>query len=262
MDQEQLAYLGRSLNQRVSEATAKIDQTIEGVMRRNAAAGRLASGNTLHSFGEEAERVFLENVRGAAQFAFNLTKSNDAQISEQFAFFAGRVMSVVIDKVHSGSLRLGLREHDVAPHVTNIGVMLENRKRQLIDDFNFGMLGNIRMNDDPVVNIINTQTNSPGAVQQIGVGTFSQMALAQQHGPLIAAIDAAIASAEFAKLKEHDKQGFRDVADIVREEAQKADPDVSKLRRWADRLVNLGSELGMHAAVNAIVQILAKIFGG
>jgi hypothetical protein len=45
--------------------------------------------------------------------------------------------------------------------------------------------------------IINSQTNSPGAVQQVGVGNFSQTAFVQNHQPLIAAIDAALVSAEF-----------------------------------------------------------------
>lgn len=165
------------------------------------------------------------------------------------------------DKIRAGSLRLGLQEHDVAPHVADIRVLLNRRKEQLIDDFRFGMLGNVRMKDDPLVSIINSQTNSPGATQQVGVGTFSQSAFIQQHEPLIAAIDAAIVSPEFANLNESDKQGFCDVADIVKEEARKETPDVGKLKRWADRLVSVGNELGMRIAVNEIVQVLAKIFG-
>src|SRR5205823_6893210 len=75
---------------------------------------------------------------------------------------------------------------------------LSELRTRRMRDFTNGMMGNERMKKDGVVSIINNQTNSPGAIQQSGVGNFSQQAFTQQHQPLIAAIDAALASAEFA----------------------------------------------------------------
>jgi len=230
-------------------------------MRKNAAAGRLGSENTLNSFRESAENIFVEAFEQAAKFTFNLTEQNDGEIASQLSYFAARIVDVIMQKIGSGSLRLGLAEHDVAPHVANIKSILDSRKTRLIDDFKFGMLGSDRMKKDPVVSIISNQSNSPGAIQQVGVGTFSQSAFAQQHQLLVAAIEAALSSDEFRNLKDSDRQGFRDVAEIVKDEASKANPNGEKLKRWSDRLIGLGKELGMRVAVSEIAQVLVKIFG-
>jgi hypothetical protein len=70
-----------------------------------------------------------------------------------------------------------------------------------------------------VVNIVSNQTNSPGAVQQVGVGEFSQSAFVQNHQPLVDAVNKALASPEFAKPESAQKEGFKDVADTLPEDA-------------------------------------------
>jgi hypothetical protein len=55
------------------------------------------------------------------------------------------------------------------------------------------MIGSQRLKKDPVVSIVSNQTNSPGAVQQIGVGDFSQKAFVENHQPLVDAINKALA---------------------------------------------------------------------
>jgi hypothetical protein len=46
------------------------------------------------------------------------------------------------------------------------------------------MLGSERLKKDSVESIIYSQTNSPGAVQQVSVSNFSQQAYVQQQRPL------------------------------------------------------------------------------
>lgn len=258
---DQLVYLGRTLDKRATEVASKIDQEIEGIMRRNAAAGRLGSGSTLISFNEEAQKLFIEAFESAALFSFNLTHRNGEDVGGQLSYFADRAVDAIMGKIMTSAVRLGLPEQAVAPHVTTISTGLINRKECLLDDFKFGMLGNARMKSDPLVNIVTHQTNSPGAIQQIGMGTFSQSAFSQHNEPLLAAIDAALISPEFSSLNEIDKEAFRDVADIMKAEARKPQPDPQKLKRWSDRLVAIGKELGMRVVVSEIAQVLAKIFG-
>jgi hypothetical protein len=81
-----------------------------------------------------------------------------------------------------------------------------------------------------------------------------------QLGADIAAIDAALSSPEFATLKDEDKVGLRDIADIVKAEAQKPTPDAGKLRRWGDRLVAITSDVGLRVVSSAIAQILTRMF--
>jgi hypothetical protein len=117
------------------------------------------------------------------------------------------------------------------------------------------------MKKDPIIGIINTQSNSPGAIQQVGVGEFSQSAFVQHHQQLVAAIDRALASPEFQQLQQAQREGFRDIADVVKGEATKPSPDPSKLKRWSERLLGMGREMGMRMAVSEIGQAIAHIFG-
>jgi hypothetical protein len=77
---------------------------------------------------------------------------------------------------------------------------MREKRDWLLDDFQHGMMGSERLKKDPVVSIVSNQTNSPGSVQQIGVGDFSQNAFVQNHQPLVDAINKALASSEYAKL--------------------------------------------------------------
>jgi hypothetical protein len=67
-------------------------------------------------------------------------------------------------------------------------------------------------------------------------------------------------SPEFAKLKPEQKEGFKDVADAMLDEAKKDKPDPGKLKRWGHRLGELGLQLGLHVAAGEIVHAIGKIF--
>ncbi|SHG79504.1 hypothetical protein [Bradyrhizobium erythrophlei] len=256
----QEAYLGRSLNQRAYDAADLASAAMQAVMRQNNAAGRLASGSTLLALRSESVRIFNEEFGKAAQFAFNLMESNGDEITKPLAYFAQRMIDLIVEQVRTYAMQTGIAEATVAPEITKTKTTLEERRERLLDDFCHGMMGDLRLKKDPVVSVINSQTNSPGGIQQVGVGNFSQTAFAQNHQPLIAAIDAALASAEFEGLEASQKQGFRDIADVVKEEAAKPQPNPGKLRRWSDHLVRMGTEIGMRVAVSDISQVLAKIF--
>jgi hypothetical protein len=256
------AYLGESLNDRAYDAAIEGAAALNAVMRQNAALGRLASGSTLIGFGAEVCRVFGEQFDSAAQFTFNLTGGNAPETIKPLDYFAGRVVDMLIQKLVEFGPGTGIDETTRARDLQLTRVRLAEMRTRRMRDFTHGMLGDDRMKKDGVLSIINNQTNSPGAIQQLGVGNFSQQAFTQQHQPLVAAIDAALASAEFAKLTESRKQGFKDIADVVKEEATKPTPDASKLKRWTDRLITMGTEVGMRVAVSEIGQILARIFNG
>jgi hypothetical protein len=253
-------YLGRNLNQRAADVAPIINLAVESVMRKAAAAGRLGSGNTLHEFMTESLRVFMEEVQKGLQFAFNLTENNGRENVEALKYFAGRVEAAVIQKIVESSSRLGIAEPTAARQVTDIRAALAEKKERMIDDFAHGMMGEGRLKKDSVVNVV--QTNSPGAVQQVGIGQFSQTAFVQNHQPLIAAIDAALSSREFEALSDQDKVGLRDIADIVKAEADKPKPDAGKLKRWGDRLVALTGDLGLKVVSSTIAQILTRMFMG
>jgi hypothetical protein len=121
------------------------------------------------------------------------------------------------------------------------------------------MVGNERMKKDPVVSIINSQSNSPGAIQQVGVGEFSQDGFIHHHDQLIAAVDKALGSPEFQRLEQSQKEGIRDVADALKDEAAKASPDPDKLKLWSDRFTAMAKEVGMRVAVSKVGQAITHI---
>jgi hypothetical protein len=256
------AYLGQSLNDRAYDAAREGAAALNAVMRQNAALRRLASGNTLIGFGNEVCRVFGEQFDSAAKFTFSVTGGNAPETIKPLDYFAGRVVEMLCQKLVESGPQTGLDERTWARELNLTRVRLGELRTRRMRDFTHGMLGDERLKKDGVVSIINNQTNSPGAIQQSGVGNFSQRAFSQHHQPLVAAIDAALASAEFANLVDNQKQGFRDIADVVKEEASKPTPDASKLKRWSDRLISMGTEVGMRVAVSEIGQILGRIFSG
>jgi sigma-70-like protein len=195
-------------------------------------------------------RLNVSNVRSGA---FSLAPMQ---------FCVVRMAEMINAHVVTYSTRLGIQQHTTAGQVHKIRQAIEERKTRLLDDFAHGMMGSNRMKKDPVISVVNTQTNSPGAIQQTGFGNFSQAAFTQQHQPLVAAIDRAIRSPEFAALQPAQKDAFRDIADTLKDEAAKQTPDAGKLKRWGSRLVELGRELGLRVATSEITTVLQNIFGG
>lgn len=255
-------YLGRSVNRRTYDADTLLRTSVTRVMREASAKGMLGSGNTIWSFRTEALRVFEEQFRETAQFVFNLTATNEGESAKVLAFYAQRVTGMFMQQLREASTRLGVPEGLIAGEVAKIGVALEERSTQVLDDFVHGMMGNARMKKDPIVSIALNQTGSPNAVQQVGFGRFSQAAYSQQHNALVEAVDAALRSADFLALPQQQRDAFKDMAEVLKEEASKAQPDDAKLKRWGERVSEFGKEIGAHAATAAIREILKTIFGG
>jgi hypothetical protein len=255
-------YLGRGLEQRVSDLKKSNGHGLEGIMRQAAAAGRLASGNTLSQFTDACLADFEKAYLDAQQFAFNLTGNNDAvQPLDECAQMM--MINAIMEEVSGRSKRLGIDGTIIPNQLNVIHRGLIDKRRRLTDDFQHGMRGSERMKKDPLINVINNQSNSPGAIQQVGIGdNFSQNAFAKNHQELINAIDRALNSQEFATLSPAQQEAFNDTATVVKEEAAKAEPDIGRLKRWGTRLGELGKDLGMRVATAEIVQLLARMFGG
>jgi hypothetical protein len=254
-------YLSRGLNQRVADLKESNGHGLEVVMRQAAAAGRLASGNTLREFTDTSFADFEKAYLDAQQFAFNLTGSNEA--IQPLDECAQMMINVVMEEVTGRAKRLGI-DGTIIPNTLNvIHRGLHDKRNRLTDDFQHGIRGSERLKKDPLVSVINTQSNSPGAIQQVGIGdNFSQNAYAKNHQELINVIDRAMASQEFVTLTPQQQEAFADTATVVKEEAAKAQPDVGRLKRWGTRLGGLAKDLGMNVAATEIFELLKSMFGG
>jgi hypothetical protein len=97
------------------------------------------------------------------------------------------MIAAIMEQAIERANRLGIAGPPVPPHLDIMRHKLEDKHKRLTDDFVHGMQGSERLKKDPLVNVVNN--NSPGAIQQIGIGNFSQSAFLQNNTELVHAID-------------------------------------------------------------------------
>ena len=251
-------YLGSNLNRRSQKAAEDFGVEIGQIRGKAAQAGALGGSRTYLQFIDAGLTIVSREVNDAIQFAYNLTGEHDGEVVNQVAYCATQMVAKIMQIARQHGSTDGGAAADI---INKMDVALSERKDALVDDFRHGMMGSQRLKKDPVVSIVSNQNNSPGAVQQIGVGDkFSQQAFVQNHQPLIDAINKALTSPEFAKLQPEQKDGFKDVADTLLDEAKKDQPDPGKLKRWGTRLGELATQLGLHVAATEIVHIVGQMF--
>lgn len=255
----ELEYLGRNLNNRVYEVAEEAGVALTKVMAQASARGALASGGTILQFRQEALRIFTEKSNEAAQFTYSLTKSTELDVVRALSFCTKRMVEVIMEHVAERTGRLGIHG-SMNAETQQTRDLLAGKQERLIDDYSHGMMGSARLKKDPVISVVNNQMNSPGGVQQVGFGNFSQSAFTQQQNVLVRAIDDVLASQEYSRLGQTEKDAFKDIADAVKDEASKPKPDDGKLKRWGTRLVDLTKQLGMKVAEGTLTKVLTDIF--
>jgi hypothetical protein len=256
---DKMAYLGRSLDNRLPDVHEAVSREVNALQSKHAASGRLQSGATLIGFEEIVTNLLKSTVADASKFTFEFTGGHEADALAYLKNFAGRVQQILMAEISEKADRLNLGAV-TAQHLEKVRGKLDRFREQALDDFLHGMQGSERLKRDAVVNAVINQSNSPGAVAQVGAGTFSQSAFTQQQHQLIEAIDQALNSPEFAALNPEQQQGFRDIADVVKAEASSANPDTGKLQRWGKTLVSFATDVGLKLASSTIAQVLVKIF--
>jgi hypothetical protein len=260
---DEIAYIGRNLNARTLKAVEDFQMEVSRIQREAAAAGALHGSRTFINFWQAGLVVLEREVLSAMQLVYNHTGKHTGEFYDQIAYCSNqmveRMVQEVITKAALNDKAFGGGYADI---VNRMLMAMREKRERLLDDFQHGMMGSERLKKDPVVNVVNNQTNSPGGVQQVGIGDhFSQTAFAQNHQELVNAIDQALVSQEFTQLPPDQKDAYSDVAAVVKEEAAKTQPDAGKLKRWGGRLVDLGKDLGLKVATAEIVHLLAKMFG-
>jgi len=231
---------------------------MNAILSRAASAGAVNSSRVYVQYWQKGLEVLENSVNDAMQFAYNLTGEHTGEVFKQVEFCSKRMVDVMMDAINA---RAG-RSNQYGEIVGRTRIAFEELTKSLLDDFNNGMMGSSRLKKDPVVSVVANQTNSPGGIQQVGVGDFSQNAFATNHQQLVDAIDAALTSPEFEALESNQQEGFRDIAEVVKDEANKVPPDAGRLKRWGSRLVEVAKEIGMKTASTTIASVLARIFAG
>lgn len=250
-----LQFLGRQLNDRARKAAEQFGTEI-AIILAQAGVNGVSSSRTYLRFSSVGMAILEREIGDAIQFAYNYTGEHKGEVFDQVSHCAKQMVDKIVSLARARNTPVG---GDI---INKMEVALGERKDSLLDNFRHGMVGSQKLKKDPVVSIVSHQTNSPGAIQQVGVGDFSQKAFADNHQPLVDAVSKALASPEFAKLEPAQKDGFKDVADALLDEAAKEKPNPGKLKRWGERLAEIGKELGLHVAATEIVHIITSMFSG
>lgn len=256
-----VGYLERGLQRRVLTAVKNVETSIEAMMAQHAAKGMLHSGATIKQFEKLAIAGFDAWFDDAATFVFTLTDAH-SQAEATFLERAGESLrSLIGDYITKRGRNAGMNETEAQKRSDNITTLVQQRKAELLDDFINGMSGSAKMKKDPLVSVTATQQNSPGAVQQLGIGSNRQTATVENYRSIIDAVDSIINSGEYHALPDDKKLAFKDVADVLKDEASKSSPDTGKLKRWAAKLRDTAQDLGMKVATSALATLIASMFG-
>ncbi|MBX9829813.1 MAG: hypothetical protein K2Y27_33090 [Xanthobacteraceae bacterium] len=253
-----VGYLERGLTRRVENAANAIETNIEKMLAQHAAKGLLGSGATLRQFEKLALDGFSAWFDDAATFVYSVTDGHGRDEGAYLERCGDDLCTLVGDYVTKRGKNTGLNAAMIQRQTDNITILIQKKKGELLDDFINGMLGSQKMKKDPLVNVVANQHNSPGAVQQLGIGS-KQTARVENYNSLIDAVDSIINSGEYQALPEDKKIEFKDVADVLKEEAAKQTPDVGKLKRWAEKLRATAQDLGMTVATGTLATLIASL---
>ncbi len=253
-------YLKRNLRRRVERAYPAFVRSIEAMMAEHAGKGMLASGATVSRFEEISTEALRSWYGDAAVFTYSLTDQHGPEVSEHLNDEARNLIASICIFVRERGMNTGLTPEVFNKQADHFHSLLNRISAEQLDDFEHGILGNTRMKKDPLITMTANQTNSPGSVQQLGVGSTQTVNVGYQS--LVSAIDSIVGSEEYNSLAPGARAEFHAIADFIKAEAGKTPPDEGRLKRLGSKLLAFTEELAMKAASSTLAAVLTKLFVG
>src|SRR5262249_38312011 len=158
-------YLGQNLNERTRKATH--DFAVEMTEIIASKVNALNGSRTFVQFGQAGLKIFERDAIEACKFVYNLTGQHTGEPYNQLEFCIGRMVKNMVSAMNEKAAQSAVGGADIVNRVRD---EMESKRDHLLADFKNGMMGSERLKKDPVVSIVANQTNSPGGIQQVGVG--------------------------------------------------------------------------------------------
>jgi uncharacterized protein YejL (UPF0352 family) len=177
---DKMAYLGRSLDNRLPEVYEAVTREVKVLQNKHAAAGRLQSGATLIAFEEIASNLLKSSIAEASKFTFEFTEGHEPEALAYLKNFAGRVQQMVMAEISERADRLGLGPVTVS-HLEKVRSKLDRFREQALDDFSHGMQGSERLKKEPLLNVINNQPSVLDGVENHFIDVPVRKAVANDH---------------------------------------------------------------------------------
>jgi len=242
-------YLGRRLERIRADALPEAQKQVNRL--QSELSGR---GSFYTECGRTVTEVLAKALQSMARNAFNIAGDTSDAAACQIEQAGSQLADSITEWLQDLFKNQGMPGGPPGGMLPALGAALHNKVQHAVDDFRHGMAGEEKLRQDPVVNIVNTVTNSPGTVLQNAVGANNRQSAQQQA--LLGALDGLVSSEEFNQLRDEDRLAVQDIVDTLRDEIKKPDPDSPKIARWGRRLIELTQQLGFHVAAAAIAKFL------
>jgi hypothetical protein len=255
MADDKTAYLKRAFERIRTDALTATRKGRDQLLPQMAAKGLLQSGNMLLQVGQLFDPAAAEATAKMAQRAFDIMGDNSQNVVASLEAGLREVRDALSNELADfyrspqGSWAPKMQIDSIGNTFLN---SMDQRIAATVDDFRFGVLGGAKMTKDPLVSVIGSISNSPGAVLQSGVGNVQQISAPGGVAAARAALEEFLQSKEVQALGPEEKQTVEDVTEVITTELAKPTPDASKLKRWGKRLIEIAERLGVAAAANAI----------
>jgi hypothetical protein len=259
MSEDQFAYFTRAFRRLRAEAVSSLHQTRLRITSEEVHRG--LSGNLLDRVGRDYERVAADAIEKMVRLAYELTGSTSPPVLEALEEGMSLLRNALSDDLAEFfRSSCAWAPSNAVEFVGNrFSAMVDGRVSATVDDYRHGLLGGVRLTKDPLVNLISSISNSPGAVLQSGIGNSQQAITSGGVDAIRTALDDFLKSNEVRGLPLDDKVGIEDMAEVITTELGKPTPDPTKLKRWGRRLLDIAERLGIAMAASGFGHAM---FGG
>lgn len=235
------------------DGTKHAASAFEAIMRKQSAAGMLASGNTIFLIEQAIEETYRATLEQGATFVAEAVGQWSADYVDLLDPFA-RTFQTDLLRAYEGIYgRLGLRGAEPSFQSRSVVILksLETRRDRGIGDFKIGMVGGKRVSITKTQNSVSfdgATINAPVSVSQ----SINQAGLDTEALQLLGRI---LQSDELAYLPAE----ARDAVEAAQDELGKPTPNRAKVTRWLTAIAGYAGQLGKDA-LSAAVKELAKSY--
>jgi hypothetical protein len=256
-DLDETAYLSRAFDRFGDEAIDSVHVERQGVMSLGTKQG--LSGTTLVNLQTVYFRVGADTMGKMVRLAYDIAGTTGPVVE---ALEQG--LRALRDML-SNDLADYFRSQRVwAPSGATEAVsksylqQMDQRIAGIVDDFSHGFLRGNRLTKDPLVSVVTSVTNSPGAVVQSGLGNVQKVLSASGTNDARSALAQFLQSREVQALAPDDKKSVMNAAAAVDGELSKPTPDPSRIAKFGRSLLDIAKQLGVAVAATSIDHALFK----
>ncbi|MFD0985902.1 hypothetical protein [Methyloligella solikamskensis] len=209
------------------------------------------------------EKLYSSEITGMASFLANAEKGDATQQASLLAEYGFKALDAVVNIVkqdYNTILKRGLSGIN-GEMANELRDKLIEKKELVVADFRHGMLGDQKLKPKSDISVVNAIINSPGAIQQGGVGQFSQHVSQTDLDAFLDALDTFEKAPTVQALNDAERASILDVVETLRDETKKEPKDPARLKRWLDRFTEIATDFGVQVAAGSVVTLGAKMFG-